>query len=79
MNFDPGNLRQEEAKMIDLALVNQLIQSLKNRGISVKSLSDTYHTFQELYDFRLVYNAALFNHWARSIVDPFELVAPIEI
>jgi len=26
--------------------------------------SDGYHTFKELYDFRMLYNAALFNEWA---------------
>ncbi len=26
--------------------------------------SDGYHTFNELYEFRLLYNAALFNVWA---------------
>ena len=29
----------------------------------LNSLSDEYHTLQELYDFRLVYNALLFNNW----------------
>lgn len=28
-------------------------------------LSDGYHTFNELYHYRLLYNAALFNEWAR--------------
>lgn len=27
---------------------------------------DGYHTFNELYEFRKVYNAALFNEWARQ-------------
>ncbi len=27
-------------------------------------ISDGYHTFEELYEFRKVYNAALFNEWA---------------
>ena len=27
-------------------------------------ISDGYHTFNELYEFRLLYNAALFNEWA---------------
>lgn len=26
--------------------------------------SDGYHTFDELYEFRMLYNAALFNEWA---------------
>lgn len=29
-------------------------------------VSDGYHTFQELYEFRMAYNAALFNEWARE-------------
>ena len=28
------------------------------------NISDGYHTFNELYEFRMVYNAALFNEWA---------------
>jgi hypothetical protein len=27
--------------------------------------SDGYHTFAELYHYRMLYNAALFNEWAR--------------
>jgi hypothetical protein len=30
------------------------------------STSDGHHTFNELYDFRMSYNAALFNEWAAS-------------
>ena len=29
-------------------------------------VSDGYHTFDELYHFRMLYNAALFNEWAIS-------------
>jgi hypothetical protein len=28
--------------------------------------SDGYHTFNELYEFRKIYNAVLFNEWGRS-------------
>lgn len=28
-------------------------------------ISDGHHTFQELYEYRLLYNAALFNEWAK--------------
>ena len=32
--------------------------------------SDGYHTFNELYQFRMLYNAALFNEWyARFVYD----------
>jgi hypothetical protein len=30
----------------------------------IGNYSDGYHTFNELYNFRKVYNAALFNEWA---------------
>lgn len=29
----------------------------------LSEISDGYHTFQELYDFRKIYNAVLFNQW----------------
>ena len=29
-------------------------------------ISDGYHTFDELYEFRKVYNAVLFNEWAKQ-------------
>jgi len=34
--------------------------------IDVEEASDGYHTFDELYDFRRVYNACLFNEWAAN-------------
>jgi hypothetical protein len=30
------------------------------------TISDGYHTFNELYEFRKMYNAALFNEWAKD-------------
>lgn len=30
------------------------------------NISDGYHTFNELYEFRKLYNALLFNEWAKS-------------
>lgn len=30
------------------------------------SISDGYHTFNELYEFRKMYNALLFNEWAKN-------------
>jgi len=30
------------------------------------NVSDGYHTFGELYEFRKVYNASLFNEWAKQ-------------
>lgn len=34
-------------------------------GVQSGNVSDGYHTFDELYEFRKVYNAALFNEWAK--------------
>lgn len=36
------------------------------QGVDVSSISDGYHTFKELYMFRMVYNALLFNEWAKK-------------
>ena len=44
--------------------IQELIQELPAH--QVEKLSDGYHTFEELYEFRKVYNAALFNEWAYS-------------
>ena len=35
-----------------------------NGGRLVAQISDGYHTFDELYEFRKMYNAVLFNGWA---------------
>jgi len=45
-----------------------LIKSLKTieeRAVD-ENTSDGYHTFKELYEFRKLYNAALFNEWAQQ-------------
>jgi hypothetical protein len=34
--------------------------------IEISSISDGYHTFNELYEFRKMYNAALFNEWYQA-------------
>ena len=46
--------------------IQELIYGLKDeRG----SISDGYHTFDELYEFRKVYNALLFNEWAKQTTE----------
>ena len=35
--------------------------------------SDGYHTFNELYEFRKVYNAALFNEWAKFDIPQYNV------
>jgi hypothetical protein len=40
-------------------------------GMKVSDVSDGYHTFSELYEFRKAYNAVLFNEWA--IQDKYDI------
>lgn len=42
------------------------VDILKIHGLT-GHISDGYHSFDELYDFRKVYNAALFNEWASHL------------
>lgn len=47
----------------------QGVRFAKNQVVSsddMNFVSDGYHTFEELYNYRRVYNAALFNEWARQ-------------
>lgn len=37
-----------------------------SNSISTHLISDGYHTFGELYEFRKVYNAVLFNEWYKQ-------------
>ena len=57
-----NNLHLINQSKMTVAEINKLIQELpsEERG----KVSDTYHTIDELYTFRKVYNAALFNQWA---------------
>lgn len=49
-----GNARYEEG-----------VKAERERIVD-ENTSDGYHTFKELYEFRKLYNAALFNEWARQ-------------
>lgn len=40
--------------------INEAIKGLEHSG----QVSDGYHTFEELYEYRMLYNAGLFNEWA---------------
>lgn len=49
--------------------INEYIQLAKkdaNIEFNENSISDGWHTFDELYEFRKLYNAALFNEWAKN-------------
>ena len=58
-----------------LETVNGIILWGKNNveGFEENELSDGYHTFNELYEFRKMYNAALFNEWGQ--IDGFDYQA----
>lgn len=45
--------------------VNDIIQKLDGNGINISQISDGFHNFEELYEFRKLYNALLFNQWAK--------------
>ncbi len=50
-------------------------QAPQKEGYIVKVTEDTsdgYHTFKELYEFRKVYNAVLFNEWGKIYNGKFE-------
>ena len=59
----------EESEFIEgefLEVVQSYIETAKESGEDISKLSDGYHSFAELYDFRKIYNAALFNEWAKN-------------
>jgi hypothetical protein len=49
--------------MYSLELVQKLVDDL---GESKGLISDGYHSFEQLYKFRKIYNALLFNEWAKN-------------
>lgn len=49
----------------ELNNVNMAVQQL---GDNKQLVNDGCHSFQELYQFRMVYNAALFNEWAANYI-----------
>ena len=57
MKSNPKALLNSIQGIIDWSKENVL-------GFQENEISDGYHTFDELYEFRKVYNAVLFNLWA---------------
>lgn len=47
----------------ELAINFIIEESKKDINFKTDLISDGYHTFGELYDFRKVFNAVLFNEW----------------
>lgn len=46
--------------------IQKLITEAAARGENVGQLTDTYHSFDEYFNFRMIYNALLFNEWAKN-------------
>ena len=42
--------------------------------LEIGDVSDGHHTFNELYEFRKLYNAALFNEWAESHMKDLDMM-----
>lgn len=54
--------------------INDELQSYaKEDLIELSKISDGYHTFEELYEFRKIYNAALFNEWASFDIPKYDV------
>jgi len=47
----------------ELEKMNKAVLALGNE---TENVSDGYHSFKELYEFRKMYNAVLFNEWFRN-------------
>lgn len=55
--------------------INNLIKTYQQDSeFLTEEISDGYHSFKELYEFRKVYNAALFNEWAKNYLKHLEEV-----
>jgi hypothetical protein len=51
--------------------VQEIVNTLKDE---VGNISDGFHSFNELYEFRKLYNALLFNEWAKNCKVNYEWV-----
>ena len=60
-------IRYKNAIMNDCKEEIQQAKEMENQqSLITENTSDGYHTFKELYEFRKMYNAALFNEWAKQ-------------
>jgi len=47
------------------SLIDKTVQMTEESKVD-ENTSDGYHTFKELYEFRKIYNACLFNEWVKQ-------------
>ena len=59
--------KKQENYVIEYSSIKKDQLVSEDNVIDIGELSDGYHTFNELYEFRKVYNAALFNEWAENL------------
>ena len=55
--------KKQEKYVIEYDSIKKDQLNINNDIQDIGDLSDGYHTFNELYEFRKIYNAALFNEW----------------
>ena len=46
----------------------QILRLATKLNLPYEEITDGYHTFKELYEFRKMYNAALFNEWGKTFI-----------
>lgn len=65
---------EEEMIPVDTALdlISKILMAAPDKKVT-EDTSDGFHTFKELYEYRLLYNAALFNEWAMLDGNPFKV------
>ena len=59
--------KKQENNVIEYSSIKKDQLVSEDEVVDIGELSDGYHTYKELYEFRKVYNAALFNEWAENL------------
>ena len=59
--------KKQENYVIEYSSIKKDQIVSEDEVVDIGELSDGHHTFNELYNFRKVYNAALFNEWAENL------------
>ena len=59
--------KKQENYVIEYSSIKKDQLVSEDEVVDIGELSDGHHTFNELYNFRKVYNAALFNEWAENL------------
>lgn len=66
-----ANKRAKNNSQIDYKKIEEINNTIKkgkeDKVIESDLISDGWHTFGELYQFRKMYNAALFNEWGKDL------------